>query len=360
MPRFRFLDWMRGLAVLVMIQCHAFNSLTRADLHDARGYTASQYVGGMAAPLFLFMAGVTFGFLMDSLERREPRPLRRWLSALRRSGYIFAVAILFRLFCFMGSLPNPDWPDLLKVDILNCMGVAMAALAPAALFSVRGRVGFAAIAAVAIAAASPLVREIPWQSAPPLLHDYLAPEPGAGRFPFFPNASYVAFGLLAGTAVKRAPERVGRVIQWSLWIGLALVVVGRWIAGLELSPYRHSSFWVDSPLLIFIRTGISLLLLSGAYFWTEYCARAGWSWMIALGRNSLMVYWVHIMLVYGWVTSKLHARLTLLHAMAATAAVVALMVGLSVAWPALRSGISGTWRRYRSARKLQPTLSPGG
>src|SRR5213082_1425031 len=114
MPRFRFLDWMRGLAVVVMIQCHAFNSLTRADLRSGGAYVATQFVGGMAAPLFLFMAGITFAFQMDSLERREPRPARRWLIALRRSGYIFAIAMLFRFFCFMGSLPNPDWPDLLK------------------------------------------------------------------------------------------------------------------------------------------------------------------------------------------------------------------------------------------------------
>src|SRR5215472_14007365 len=171
MPRFRFLDWMRGLAIIVMIQCHAFNSLTRPDLRNDRAYIASQFVGGMAAPLFLFMAGVTFGFQMDSLERREPRLSRRWLFALRRAGYIFAMAILFRLFCFMGSLPNPDWPDLLKVDILNCMGVAMAALSLAALFRGTQRMRFAAIAAVVIAGAAPLVREIPWQSAPPLLHD---------------------------------------------------------------------------------------------------------------------------------------------------------------------------------------------
>src|SRR5262249_29847466 len=305
MPRFRFLDWMRGLAVIIMIQCHAFNSFTGVGLRNDRAYIASQFVGGMAAPLFLFMAGITFGFQMDSLERREPRPVRRWLIALRRSGYLFGIAILFRLFCFMGSLPNPDWPDLLKVDILNCMGLAMAAMSPAALFAAKGRVRYAMLAAVVIAATSPLVREIPWQSVPLLLHDYLVPEPGAGRFPFFPNGAYLAFGLLAGTAVKRASERIGRVIQCSVWVGLALVVVCQWMADLQISPYRNSSFWVDSPLLILIRTGVSLLMLSGSYVWTEYIARSGWSWIIALGRNSLMVYWVHIMLVYGWLTSKL-------------------------------------------------------
>ena len=53
---------MRGLAVIIMIQCHAFNSFTRMDLRQSGGYMLSQFVGGMAAPLFLFMAGMTSGF----------------------------------------------------------------------------------------------------------------------------------------------------------------------------------------------------------------------------------------------------------------------------------------------------------
>ena len=63
---------MRGLAVVVMIQCHAFNSFARLDVREGGPYIFSQFVGGMAAPLFLFMAGMTFAFQMDSLERRQP------------------------------------------------------------------------------------------------------------------------------------------------------------------------------------------------------------------------------------------------------------------------------------------------
>src|ERR1017187_2985492 len=90
--RFPFLDWMRGLAVVIMIQCHTFNSFTRVDLHDGGPYVLTQFVGGMAAPLFLLMAGMTTAFQMESLERREPKPLRRWLISLKRAAYILAIA----------------------------------------------------------------------------------------------------------------------------------------------------------------------------------------------------------------------------------------------------------------------------
>ena len=53
MKRFPFLDWMRGLAVLIMIQCHVFNSFAVQSVRDGGPYVLSQFVGGMAAPLFL-------------------------------------------------------------------------------------------------------------------------------------------------------------------------------------------------------------------------------------------------------------------------------------------------------------------
>ena len=63
---------MRGLAVVLMIQCHTFNSFARMDVREGGPYVLSQFIGGMAAPLFLFMAGMTLAFQMESLARREP------------------------------------------------------------------------------------------------------------------------------------------------------------------------------------------------------------------------------------------------------------------------------------------------
>src|SRR5215475_11418724 len=104
-----------------MIQCHTFNSLTRLDLREGGPYVLPQFVGGMAAPLFLFMAGMTTGFQMESLASREPSRKRRWLVALKRGGYILAIAFAFRLTNFLFSLPQATVQEITKVDILNCM-----------------------------------------------------------------------------------------------------------------------------------------------------------------------------------------------------------------------------------------------
>jgi uncharacterized membrane protein len=331
MKRFPFLDWMRGLAVVVMIQCHAFNSFVRMDLRDGGPYILSQFVGGMAAPLFLFMAGMTLAFQMDSLGRKEPRAGRRWLISLRRAGYIMAIALAFRASNWLGSWPNGSAAELLKVDILNCMALAMAAMAAVAALDASNRARAALGGALAIAALSPIMANLPWDGAPALLREYLVPIPGRGRFPFFPCASYLAFGLAAGAIVKNtAAERLERLMQWSLMIGVGGGFMSQYFSNLPFSIYPKSNFWTDSPSLIFIRSGVILAAMAGAYLWTEYGARPVWSWVQTLGKTSLMVYWVHVVIVYGGLAKPIKRTMSIPQAALATAALIVLMVLLSV------------------------------
>ena len=324
---------MRGLAVVIMIQCHTFNSLARADLHNGGPYVLSQFVGGMAAPLFLFMAGMTTGFQMESLERREPRAFARWLVAMRRAGYILAIAFLFRFTNWVGSLPKGSIHELLKVDILNCMGLAMAVMAAAAIPEGAARTRFALVAGLVIAALSPVVAALPWTGEPWLLQAYLSPGFGAGFFPFFPCAAYLAFGISAGTIVKRTtPETIDRLMQWSVLVGLSVAFMAWYFANIPFSIYPRSNFWTDSPALIFIRTGVILGLGAGSYLWAAYLAGERFNWMECLGKNSLMVYWVHIVLVYGNLVKPWKGRLSVGECVAAILAVTGLMLALSMVW----------------------------
>jgi uncharacterized membrane protein len=293
----------------------------------------SQFVGGMAAPLFLFMAGMTFGFQMESLERREHSPWRRWRISLRRAAYILGIAFLFRLTNWAASLPHANLGEITKVDILNCMGVGMAALSVAAVFESKTRIRFAVVAGLAIAAAAPIMTNLPWGGTPALIQEYLVPGPGRGRFPFFPCAAYLGFGLATGTVVKRTgADQLDRLMQWSVLIGFGLVFTAQYFSNIPYSIYSQSDFWKDSPALILIRVGITLLMMAGAYLWTEFGAGAGWSWMLSLGKTSLVVYWVHVMLVYGDWANPLKRALSIPQTVLATLLVTLSMVALSAAW----------------------------
>ncbi|SPE30007.1 conserved membrane hypothetical protein [Candidatus Sulfopaludibacter sp. SbA3] len=336
---------MRGLAVVIMIQCHTFNSYARLDIRDGGPYVLSQFVGGMAAPLFLFMAGMTMAFQMDSLERREPALLRRWLISLKRAGYILLLAFLFRFSNWLLSFPKGTMQEMLKVDILNCMAAALMALSALAVFDARNRARYALAAGLAIAALAPVMSNLNWAGKPALLQEYLVPVAAHNRFPFFPCAAYSAFGLAVGTIVKRTPEeRFERVMQWSVLIGLGLILVAQYLSNIPYSIYPKSDFWLNNPTLILIRVGVSLLMMAGAYLWTDYAAGPAWSWMQCLGKNSLMVYWVHVMMVYGILSAPIKRAMSAWQAALATALVVVLMVWLSARWM--------TWKQRQATGHL--------
>ena len=374
MNRLPFLDWMRGLAVLIMFECHTFNSFARLDVRNGGPYVLSQFVGGMAAPLFLFMAGMTFGFQMESLERREPNRWRRWLVALRRAGYIMVIAFAFRIGNWIASMPRPEISEITKVDILNSMALAMGAFAAVSMFDGKNRIRVALAGALAVAVLAPVIESLSWSGTPQLIVEYLAPGPNRGRFPFFPCAAYIGFGLAAGAVVKRTAERTAgrtaerpaertaeraaerttaepmdRLMQWYALIGFALIFTAQYFANIPFSIYPAPDFWRSSPSLVLIRTGISLAMLASAYLWTEYGAAARWSWMQALGQTSLLVYWVHVMLVYGNIVKHWKRTLSIPQTALAFAIVTVLMVALAAARLA--------WK----PRKKQPdyALSPG-
>jgi len=324
-----------------MIQCHVFNSFTLVNQRQTGVYVFSQFIGGMAAPLFLFMAGMTSGFQMESLERRETRRWNRCRAALWRAGYIFLIAYLFRLVNWLGSLPNPSLQDLLKVDILNAMGLAMTAFSFVALLDHARRIRVALAGALAVAAVAPLMSSLAWTGVPLVLKNYLVPSPNTGQFPFFPCAAYVGFGLAAGSFVKRSdvtrtesPSPGGamdRLMQWLVLVGFGLIFSAEYFANLPWSVYAKSEFWRNSPALILIRVGIILLMLAGAYLWTALRAGSGWSWIQSFGKTSLLVYWVHVTLVYGGVATPLKRALTPAGSALATIIVTLLMLVLAEA-----------------------------
>jgi uncharacterized membrane protein len=353
--RLPFLDWTRGLAVLIMIQCHAFNSFARPEVRSQGAYQLSQFVGGMAAVLFLFLAGVTLAFQMDRLDRRGVAAFGRFSRMLRRAGYILGMAFLFRIGNSVFTIPFPPMKVLWKVDILNCMGLAMVVMAAAALFPPAARTRAAALAGIGIAFASPLASMVDWSGVPWLVRDYLAPD--RIRFSYFPWASYLAFGLSAGAALRGMvrPEVENRM-QWALIAGAGLILGGRYFSNLPYSLYAKSEFWLDSPALVLIRLGVILVILAAAFLWTEFGARPGWSWVQSLGKTSLMVYWVHVMLVYGWAAGRWKGGLTIPQTAVVTAGVIALMVALSAA--RLRWKEIDTLLRPSPARRSDSRPSP--
>jgi hypothetical protein len=125
-----WLDWQRGLAVLFMIQFHILDAWLipggRAG-HEAI-YTALTYVGGLAAPGFLYMAGLSQALSDEAQARKGGDPAARRRAAVGRGLWLLGIAYLFRIFSFVaGGAWGPGWglPYLLGIDVLSVVGFGL-------------------------------------------------------------------------------------------------------------------------------------------------------------------------------------------------------------------------------------------
>ena len=70
-PRRRgYLDWMRGLAVVIMVGWHTLDSWTTPADKASPAFWYCMLIGGFGAPIFLFLAGVSVALASASRLRR--------------------------------------------------------------------------------------------------------------------------------------------------------------------------------------------------------------------------------------------------------------------------------------------------
>lgn len=305
-----YLDWLRGLGVLIMIEGHALDSWTRVADRGRDGYQWAIIIAGFGAPLFLFLAGVSLALAANSRAGKGLSRSAIARVALQRGAWIFVLAFLFRLQSWLisgGAFPR----SLLKVDILNVMGVSLIA---AALLWWAGRsplsrgllfVG----SAIAVTMVTPLVRAAAWLAPlPDPLEWYLRPSPGGTTFTLFPWMAFLLAGAAAGTGLaltrSEGPER--RAIAG--FTGLGLVVAAAGYAASFLPPiYAQTDFWTSSPTFFFLRLGV-VIAATGVAYWATRLWKGGP--LLEFGRASLFVYWIHVEMAYGVLSLPLHRRLS--------------------------------------------------
>ncbi len=210
--RLAYLDWVRGVAVLIMIEAHVLDSWTSVSERTRPVFGYAMVLGGFGAPLFLFLAGIAVVLSAESKQRRTGAFGPSWRTAEKRGWQIFGLAFLFRLQSYvLGGFQNAV--SLLKVDILNIMGPAMALTAMAGRATGRKVVRGALFAGVALAIAllTPIIRTTSWLNwLPDPLEWYFRPTPGRTNFTLFPWAGFVFAGAAVGELIDaRRGEEAG-------------------------------------------------------------------------------------------------------------------------------------------------------
>jgi uncharacterized membrane protein len=374
-PRLAYIDWMRGLACVLMFQTHAYDAWLSEPARKSTFFMYSQILGTLPAPLFLFLAGISFALVTDKLRSRDTDPDQIARTTIRRGAEILGLGILFRLQQFLFSAPWAPWTDLLRVDILNTIGVSMMMMGAAcrltavrdSLASKRQRVQ-TILTSLAIAFGISLLtpplwttwrpRWLPWpiESYVNGVHTYK--EPPGWLFPVFPWAGFAFIGLAIGFILLSnwARRREGLSVAIVGLGGVVTVEFARWLTLQPNRLYAVDDYWRTSPSFFIVRIGMLFVILLASYAWCRWgAAQWGFSPVIQLGQASLLVYWVHIEFVYGKLSILPKRAETIPIASAALLLITVSMVLLA----ALRTRTKGRAIELRALLReaLRPVLS---
>jgi len=314
--RLAYLDWMRGLACILMFQTHCYDFWLSPEARKSSVFIWSQVLGTFPAPLFIFLAGISFALVTERLREKGTDRSAIAKQTILRGAEVFALGLLFRLQEYALAGGHAPWTDLFRVDILNILGLSMILMgvlcwitASDSISSARIRRILASLAlATFIAMITPPLwttvrpRFLPW----PLesyfngVHIFNAPQPWL--FPLFPWSAFAFAGLAVGFFLCTNFAQRREALSFAI-LGLAGIAASALSQLFDKSPihlYAVYDYWHSGPNFLLMRCALLLVIFFLAYLWCRRgLAQIGFSPLIQLGKTSLLVYWVHIQFVYG-------------------------------------------------------------
>jgi uncharacterized membrane protein len=367
LSRLAYIDWLRGLACLLMFQTHCYDAWLGGAARQSTFFMWSQLGGTFPAPLFLFLAGISFALVTDKLLQKGLAPGEIAKKTILRGAEIFGLGLLFRVQEFAISLGWAPWSDLFRVDILNTIGLSMMlmgvvcwmVLAITGTANAQGKlVSGAVFVAAAISALAPVLwttwrlHFLPWEIETYIngVHNLGAPQPWL--FPVFPWTAFAFAGLAFGFLIlgDSARKLGASAFLLSGVAGIVLVYGAKFMDSRPWQIYPVYDFWHTSPSFFAIRLGMLLLLVLLAYTWCRWgLGQWGFSPLIQLGKTSLLVYWVHIEFVYGRFSILPHRSQTIAGATRGLITIFLAMLVLSLARTKMKDRFADlmTWTRSR-------------
>lgn len=344
------IDAARGLAVVLMVQTHAYDAWVKDADRASVAYAITRALGAIPAPLFLLLAGV--GIAMAEARASDVRALRGKLVRRGLEIVLWGYAVSLAYLLLDGRFAVPS---LLRADILHAIGLSIATCALVLLGS-RSAVRPVVVALGALAA-GPLFA---WAGGASTVPSFLAPlaslfvdVPPYTRFPLFPLVVFAVVGLLVGRWLARPHGARSSLVWIAIAVGLAALAALLTIA-------TRSAVEVIGGALTRAHPAVALNVLDGSARALAVLALGlamearSPAWLVRLGRASLFAYAFHIPFCYARLARPLKHRFDMLEA----TALVVVLVALTLLAVLARDAIRGRFAR-RAERIARPSADGG-
>ena len=299
-----FIDLARAIAVVLMVFGHTSSALLSDAYRVGAWVDVWTFQRGLTSGFFLLLAGLAFSV---ATSRHWPAHTHLSVVLLKRFRRFAILIVLGYALHFpvshladLATATDQQWRRLFAVDVLQMIGVTFIAVQALVMVARTRRVFAVAVlvVAAAIVVATPTVRTIDWVPLLPLSFvAYLSTETGS-QFPLFPWSAYVLCGAALGQLYARwGAAHPTAFANWGMLApGMGLIVLASYIEGLLGPLTAGAAGWI--PRDVVLRTGSCLLVLGMLAHATRHIARLP-RLFGAVAQESLLVYFVHLCVVYG-------------------------------------------------------------
>ncbi|MBK9246665.1 MAG: DUF1624 domain-containing protein [Ignavibacteria bacterium] len=342
--RLIFIDLMRGIAALWMIETHVVNAFLNYHYQSGWFFNLISISNGYVAVGFVFCAGSGFWIAASRKTDEYKRFTPALWTYLRRLGFILAAAYWahfpeFSFWRIIRSTPEQILA-IMQCDVLHCI-VFSSIIALTLVIILPKKVPFTwiyALMSVMFFFATPLA----WASDPlaylPVFPATLFTNQPISPFPLFPWSGYFFAGAaITGWFMQSADQK--RFAKRLLLVGLGLPVILFIIKDLPFTYPGWQDWWIASPSHSLFRASGAALLF-GLLFLTEgfFNKIPRVTDVLRLcGQESLFIYLLQGMLIYGSVANVgvkhfLPTIVTPLEIVILTSALIAVCYSLAHIW----------------------------
>ncbi len=297
-PRVPAIDLARGVAVLLMIASHATDAFLAGQWKTSDLWHGIDLLFGYVAPGFAFLAGMALWQGLGGHRQTDGETERRYAWRYLRIlllGYWLQIPILSLRQLLWVQRPD-ELARMFDANILQVIAIAGMLVLGAA--RIMGSAERARLPLLLLAVAGIIATPYLWRSdlsilLPLPLRAYLSPHPPS-TFPLLPYGAYLLLGFVMARPLAEPGRRRGARMVMPL-LGCACMAAGL-VLDIPLASHPpHDDFWGSSAQHVLFRLG-------GIILGVSLCltlARRGRGWLRTMGRSSLAIYLLHLMLIYG-------------------------------------------------------------
>ncbi|MFZ1290982.1 MAG: heparan-alpha-glucosaminide N-acetyltransferase domain-containing protein [Melioribacteraceae bacterium] len=306
--RIVFIDLMRALAVIMMIQGHTTDTFLSDEYRNTESvaYNFWLTMRGFTAPIFMFSSGLIFTYLLKP-DNYDFFSNPRIIKGIKRGFTLIAIGYLLRFpthrIFDIASVSKTQWDIFLTVDALHLIGIGLLSIVAILFISKNLKLNFQFAIGFSILISfivSPYIAKINWDNyLPQILSGYFFEKNGS-LFPIFPWIIYVLAGAMLGNYLSK-----NEGIYFKKRFSIFLFTIGSSLVGFYLVIYAFShllpeniSDWLYANSLIIARLGYVIIANSLMAFTARNFNHIP-KMISDTGKKTLMLYVAHVIILYG-------------------------------------------------------------